>query len=414
MSETVYARDESEARGIIARNRFLGSLGSIAPIAMLLGLIAMIILIATAGFRGAWILAKAFPLYPIVLVLAFIAMAFVMAFVRFLRFLAGLIAAFAVCYFGFGVVTKYYSNSERVFPAIYSHDFVQALPDGTMPKLHEKRNRKGAVVAELKADERVKVDGISFNMKEYRITTADGRSGWIGVAAFPEDAAEMLSFVIGLDGVDEQEIAADRQAYRILERYMVLQEGSTSRYALSSKILSQARKTDASVPILYLPRKAYKKGESFADVGVKIKISEVIYADDCTMVRLNITDNPDPKSKEKPDSWYIPGPYNPSTWQASLVVTDLDSGQKWQLMYMDYRKTLQRKASGNNHTESVVYFFPPFKTHHFSLTHEASALPDNTKKAGYGGILGFMASATGSGKAYDYYIDYDFPEVRVR
>jgi hypothetical protein len=65
----------------------------------------------------------------------------------------------------------------------------------------------------------------------------------------------------------------------------------------------------------------------------------------------------------------------------------------------------------------MVLVFPPFRSRAFSLLHEVPALPENGKQA-----KGFMVTINkimdGRMKIgedwNDEYIDWDFPEVRVR
>lgn len=417
------------AEGSAAQFQFLGGLTSAVIPAMLAGLIAMLILIAAAGFRGAWILVKEFWLYPAVALATIFTFVFLLKSLRrpVLGFLLGIVAAVAVCVFGFKGATNFYANQNKYYASVYSADFIHTLPDGTTPILYEKRNKKGDEIAKLSVGEKVTVNGISFNEQEFSITTAGGLTGWVEREAFPEDAREMLAINIGLNGVNTQELAIDRQTERLMERYMDVEETGGYKnekgydvikrksYSLNKGVMNRFTKTDAEAPVMYVGRKPYKKGAELADVGVKAKLAGILYADECTVLHLTVNDIYDKKGT-KPYFWCLYGPQNATAWKTSLTVTDLDTGEKWKVLPADYQKTYSSTHIGNDHSNrisSVLFFFPPFKSNHFSIAHEESPLPDKGN-TGYGGILGWMSKLTGNDGETDYYLDYSFPEVRVR
>jgi hypothetical protein len=392
-------------------------------------LIALAILVATAGLRGGWILAKALPLYPIVILAAIVVLALAAAMLRrigFLRWVVGLAAAAAVCFFGWKGATAYYNNSGRVFASVYSADYIQSLPDGSAPKLYEKRNQKGGESA-LTVDEKVTVNGISFNEQEFNITTADGRTGWVELAAFPKDAAEMLALSIGLDGVDAWEIGIDRETERLMGRFFNIEQKGGGKdpkgydiveykeFTLKPTAMSRLTRVGAQTPILYLTPKAAKKGEQWMDNGTKLTLLGVAYEPDCTVVALEV--RPVDGDKKTPYYW-LPygGKRNSAVWKSSLTVTDLATGEIWQPLPTDYENACTIEGSGKNRKETQLFFFPPFKSRHFSLTHAGvSPLPDGKTKSGYGGIMGWLSSsAMMSGEDSKFYFDWNFPEVNVR
>ncbi len=59
-----------------------------------------------------------------------------------------------------------------------------------------------------------------------------------------------------------------------------------------------------------------------------------------------------------------------------------------------------------------MFFFPSFKSRHFSLTHEAAPLLSEGK-SGYEDLLGLAVSVT-SGDTKTEYLDYNFPEISVK
>ncbi|QQO07650.1 hypothetical protein [Breznakiella homolactica] len=419
-------RNENEKANLAMGASMAGGLGQIAIIAIVGALIAVVILVLGAGFRGALIAAKTFWLYPLVILVGIIVFAIIKTKAPILKGLLGFLAAAAVIVFGCMGATRYYQNSERYSASYYSGDYIQALPDGSVPKLYEKRHQKGATT-ELALDEKVIVNGISFDKSEFNITTANGVTGWVELEAFPEDARGTLAINLGLDGVDSEDVAIDRQTERLMARFYDVEEkggnvdpkGYVSvkykEYTLKSNVLNRFTKVNVETPFLYLFPKAYKKGEDFMDNGVKLKLAGVAYENDCTVLYMTVNYNTT-NDKNIPYYWLPYGPINTNAWKESLTVTDLDTGEKWTVLQADYKKIWSYADTGSGPTNSLttqMFFFPPFKSRHFSITHEADALPGK-KKAGYGGILGLLSSMTGMSSLGDIYFDYEFPEVRVR
>jgi len=414
--QKVTASSESEARGIAARDNFLGGLTSAVPVALIAGLVVIVLLTAIAGFRGFYILGKTFWLYPLVGIIALAAFPIVKGFVRIavVNILLGLAATVLIFFFGFKSVTAYYANSNMHFASIYSADFIQALPDGKAPSLYEKRNGKGKVLAELSVGQKVTVNGISFKKEEYNVTTADGVIGWVPRAAFPEDGADMLAININVDGFDSEDIAVDREVERLMESYMDVKEtgGGTykgyemekhKKYSISQNTLNRSVKVNAETPLMLVGHKAYKKGEQLAASDAMVTLENILYAEDCTVVYLTVTDA---KARD------LYGEFNTTAWKKSLTVKDLDTGETFPLLQADYKPAWKYEKVKDGYQSSIVFFFPPFKSRHFSLTHEAPALmPDG--KSGYGGLLGLVASMTSGGSTAEY-LDYNFPEIRVK
>ncbi len=403
----------------------MGNLGSMAIWAMLGALIALIILIIAAGLRGGWILAKALPLYPLAILAAIVAWAMVKSFLRIpLKGLLALVAAAAVGYFGWKGATSYYNNSNRVFPSTYSADYIV----GTQ-KMHEKRNQRGAEYS-LSADEKVTVNGISFNLQEFNITTADGKTGWVAREAFPDDADEMLYLSVGLDGVDAWEIGRDRQTERLMGRFYDIEQTGGGKdpisgydmvehknFTLKPDALGRFTRVGTQAPIVYLTPKAAKNGEQWVDNGTKITLYGVAYEPDCTVIALTIIPGEVVKDKNVPYIWLAEGgKRNSPAWKSSLTVTDLATGDTWRTLPADYTDAYTSEGSVEKRKYTQLFFFPPFSSHRFSLTHGGvSPLPDGKTKSGYGGILGLLSSGTSmSGENSKFYFDWNFGEVNVK
>lgn len=411
------------SEGSRTQTQFLGNLLNVVPMAIIAGFLAIFGLILAAGLRGAWVLAQAFWLYPIVLIIAIFVFIFVKKLIRtpipILNFLLSLAVAGAICFLGFKAANSYYGNSNRHFKALYSADFVQALPDGEAPAVYEKRHKKGDIVTQLSVNEKVTVNGISFDKQEFNITTVDGKTGWVERAAFPENAADMLAITIGLDGIDSEEIAIDRQTERLMEKYLevkkelIVMDVPTKYYGMSDALRHRSIKTNAKAPLMFVDRNAFKEGAALADAGVNIVLENILYADDCTLLYLTITENTvDSKSAR---AWPLAEGLNMPAWQKALVVKDLDTGETFPLMQGDYRRSANGEKIKDAFKSSIVFFFPPFKSRHFSLTHDGvSPLPDSNKETGYGGILGLMSKYTGQDRAADFYFDYNFPEIKIK
>jgi hypothetical protein len=383
------------------------------------GVLAMVILIGLAGLRAAIILLKVLWLYPVVALIALLVLLVLPKLIRIpiLNIALGLAGAVAICIFGFKGVTAYYGNSNMVFPSIYSADFIQELPDGRTPTVYEKRNKKGEVIAELSVGEKININGISFNYQEYNVTTVNGSTGWIERTAFPEDGADMLAISVGLDGLDSEETSIDRQTeglqakYLAVDREITVMDVPTKFYKMSDATLNRSTRINATAPLQTLDRKTYQKnGGELTDAGQNIVLETILYANDCTLLYLSVSETSGSRI------WPLANgtsSLNTPAWHKSFIVKDLDTGETYPVMQGNYRRSYWWEKNGNGYKTSIVFVFPPFKSRHFSLTHEASPLP-GTKKTGYGGILGWVSSMTGQDRAEDYYINYNFPEIRVR
>ena len=109
---------------------------------------------------------------------------------------------------------------------------------------------------------------------------------------------------------------------------------------------------------------------------------------------------------------------NTNAWKNGLIVTDLTTGNVYRTLQADYAKTFNR-IDGNPSLETVVYFFPPFRTRHFSLTREVPPTPlPGELREGYSGLLGLaynlMSGFDLGGSGSINFNDWNFPEVRVR
>ena len=391
---------------------FLGLVWKAMFLILILGALSCILLVFVAGVRGFIILGKTFWLYPVVGILAIVAFVVVKNLLRrvpIVGIIAGLAATVCIFIFGFKGVTSYYTKSDMYFASTYSADFVQ---DKT--SLNEKRYGKGKILAELSAGEKVTVNGISFKREEYNVTTANGITGWIDRAAFPEEAAEMLSININADGFDSEDIAIDREIERLMERYMDVKEtgGGTYKgiemekhreYSISKNTLNRSIRVNAQTPLMVVEHEAYRDGAGLAESGAKLVLENIVYADDCTILYLTVTDT---KVRD------LSGTFNTTAWKKSLTATDLETGKKYLLLQADYKTTWRWEQAGDKFKSSIVFFFPPFKSRHFSLTREEPPLPSESK-AGYGGILGWIAKITSGGSTAEY-LDYNFTEIKVK
>ena len=378
---------------------------------LLWGLIALLILMAVAGLRGTFILAKTFRLYPAALLAAIFLSVFVK--VKLNSKILGFLTFAVVCVSGWMGATAYYKNSSMIFPSVYCADFIQELPGGKIPVLYQKIKKQGAVVAKLSAGEKVTVNGVNLKRDEFNITTARGKTGWVELAAFPDRANKMLSISIGIDGIDSEEIAIDRQVEPLMKKYLDVDRNlrieniPTDFYKMSDATLSRSTRVNTAAPLLSVECIASQKGAELSDVG-NIVLENILYADDCTILYLTVTD---------PKIWVIAGDvHNTTAWQKSLTVMDLDTGEEYPLMrtQRNYHRTFSYKRVRGKYISSVVYFFPPFKSRYFSLTHNGESAIPVKKNGGYGGILGLISSLTGLCRPSDYFFDWDFPEVRVR
>ncbi|MCL2041027.1 MAG: hypothetical protein FWG84_03170 [Bacteroidales bacterium] len=423
------------AAGAAERDKILGNFLDFAGKALIiipvLGALACLFMTIFAGLRGFIILAKTFWLFDVcALIIAFVVYLgaihgfwkSVGGFKGILRkgvigpvfsFLSRVAVSFLI-----GVVVsipffwlsyKYYCRSDMHFASLYSVDYIQALPDGKAPVVYEKRFQKGKILAEPSIGEKVTVNGITVGLAQFNITTADSVTGWVDRAAFPEEAAEMLSININVDGFDSEDIAIDREAERLIERYMDVKKTGggayvvNKQYTISQNTLNRSIRVNAQTPLMAVGHEAYRDGAKPTESGAILTLENILYADDCTLVYLTVTDT---KVRD------LYGTFNTTAWKKSLTVTDLETGEKYPLLQADYKPTWKWEQTGNNFKSSIVFFFPPFKSRHFSLTREASPLPSDSK-AGYGGILGWIAKITSGGSTAEY-LDYNFMDIKVK
>ena len=309
--------------------------------------------------------------------------------------------------------------SSKQFSTVYSADYIQALPDGSAPSLYEKRRKKGKLLTELTIDEYVKVNGITLDKKEYNITTAAGLTGWVPKAAFPEDASVMLGIMIELGGYDQEEVQTDRYVERLMKKYMdetaeewkvMGNTGVNYTYEISRNTLNRSIRVNAQTPLLHMTSAEYKEGGELKDTGVKVTLANILYSDDCTLIYVTV-----PLSSGY-TTWAHGARGNSNAWRNGLIVTDLATGEVYKAMQADYYKTHHRIGS---ELETTIFFFPPFKTRHFSLTREALPMPPPKEiKEGYGGLLSWIDNmGAGKGSSKDGSVSYthwEFPEVRVR
>lgn len=396
------------------------------PILVVVTVVIGILLITAALFRSfftwAWGWATTLSAYPLIILGAFILFIIGKYLLRKVAW-GSVIAFFAAAAIGFAgwTIAGFYYINIIVRPTVFAADFIKALPDGKAPSLYEKVGNKGNVLAQLTVGEKVTVNGISRNNKSYNIT-ANGITGWVDKDAFPEDAAKTLGNYVGLDGIDISDMAVDRQVESLAKKYLEKVKGYNNIYTMSKKTLNASHRVNATTPLLYVMQKDYKKGGELKDEGVKVKLANIVYAKECTIIYITVEDSYsvyntdfDKKPRKMSGVWSLAGGINTHAWRNSLTATDLDTGEKWKVMPANYHNLTFHATpldeKGRKYLSSVVFFFPPFKSRNFSLMHEEPALP-GTDKAGYGGIAGAMASffgaVTGGIQPYPYFIDYNF------
>jgi hypothetical protein len=325
--------------------------------------------------------------------------------------------------------TLFYRNGPVHFPAIYRADFIQALPDGSAPFIYASRGQRGRVLAELEIGQKVTVNGITMNYREFNITTADGITGWVERAVFLEDAADMLTIGIDLAGDEAWAIAMDREEVNLVEHLMekylnaernVLIDGVRRPfYSMPNATLNRSIRPNLQTSIMWLDRRAFQQGEDFIDSGDKAIIEGILYAEDCTIIYITATGQSDPNNRRKPHTWRLDGALNSEQWFRSLTVTDLNTGEQWSPLPIPFNtgRTFHEEIISTNPYRvktSIVFFFPSsMRSRNFSFTFEEPPIIDK-KQAGYSGILGRAADLLNLRSAFDYFLNYNFPEVRVR
>ncbi len=397
-----------------------------------IALICVVLLILLAGFRGFFIIAKTLPLFGVAVVLAIAA-----AHTARRKLGVGILGGFLIANILMValVIGSYqiYARSNLFFASMYSADYIQELPDGGAPTLYEKRFQKGDALADLTIGESVTVNGITMDYKEYNITTEDGVTGWVEAAAFSEEAAEMLAVTIGTDGFESSEIQSDGRVVQLLRKYMIeqvdvetvfWQEVKTYDYEDNPETIARMSKPNVSAPLMLTNAQEILNGGGLEDSGAEVTITGVLYAEDCTIIRLSCIRT---YGESKFFANMAGARGNTNEWKNALTVTDLDTGEKWPVMPFDYWLTDEGGVVFSNDpdldsTEPVTFFFPPFASRHFSLTHEGVLPhpdPDEGENVttGYGGLLGLISNWTsGQGLKPDVEItfnDYNFPEVWV-
>ncbi|MDR0902095.1 MAG: hypothetical protein LBM92_04930, partial [Opitutaceae bacterium] len=233
----------------------------------------------------------------------------------------------------------------------------------------------------------------------------------------PAGAADMLGITLGLDGMEGGEIAVDRQTERLFAKYLEpvrqLRRGdeTVTYYKMSKDTLNRATKAGVTTPLLRIESKQYKDGAgTLAPAGADLALTHVLYAEDCTLIRLAVTDPAENGAR----IWSLPGGINAAAWKKSLAVRDPGTGETWPLLAGDYARAFYYEKTKDGYATEITLFFPPFKSRHFSLTHGGVTPLPPREKTGYGGIMGFIAGKAGAAGDGAYYMDYNFPEVRVK
>ena len=381
------------------------------PIVIGIAVIYLIISIIVTIIRNALALAGMFRLYPVAL-----ALALVLSIALFIllgkkgfnkRGRLCFIAFILLTVLGFFGATGIYNTANIYFPAQYMADYILADSDGSLPVFSSRRGGKGETLSALSAGQRVTVNGISFNKKDFNITTKDGVTGWVAAAAFPANARDWIFDQAETSGEVSVDIQKDRLLEQLARRY--LNEETKGYFTMSDRVLRNMIRVNAEAPIYFLSGTEHRnsrRGETseLRNTGDKVTLTHIAYAPDCTIIWVAARKPSDPAIF----SYDLHGWFNSREWRTSLFVTCLDTGERWQVIQGDYTIT---SYTGDDFS-STLFFFPPFRTRHFSLTFEASPLPPR-RQAGFGGMFGWLSRVIGRGGMVEY-IDYSFPEVRVR
>ncbi len=362
--------------------------GNLAIAIVLIGFGIGLLLALIAILRNMWLFMIEFPLFWGVLVLglaALIGMFFLTA-----RFWPSLIVACLVAFGSYKGAAAIYNS--RYFPSVYCVDYVWKLPDGSMPKFYEKRKYGGAELEALTPGQWVKVNGITFDKKWFNVTTySTGTTGWVERGAFPKKAADWLFDRMGSDGSLIRQIPIDRQAEEYTPKYL-------DDKKFNAATLQKSVRVGATTPFMRISREDLKNGtDTFSQSGMTVTLERIAYTPDCTMICLSL---------DTPDDYYKYQSLG-HTFEA-LVAKDLDTGATYDVIPGKYRSAEWEEGGKAN----VVLFFWPFASRHFSLTHTAH--PQLDKRGG--GLLGKLASVVSLGGKvqYEYFSDWNFPEVNVR
>lgn len=368
----------------------VGGIGKIAGVIVAIGAGLAIVLWLLAVFRNTFLLAWKFPLFGIAGILTIAA--FIFALIGTARFWVSLILTVIIGFFCFWSARSIYGNSKKYYPSEYVGDYIQKLPDGTTPKLYEKRKQKGTELVQLKPGEWVRVNGISFNKTEYNITTWGGITGWVEVNAFPKNAADWLFDRVSSHGNTMREIGIDRQVEFYSKKYLTDKK-------MSDATLRQAIRVNAKTPFMTLSREEYKekgKEAAFAESGMEVTLERIAYYPECTMLHMSVA-----KTGDYPDCQSLGETFE------TLTVKDIETGNTYDVMPGKYRLA-EWSEKDKNH---VVFFFWPFQSRHFSITH--TGYPQFDKR--YGGILSRLSSVAsfGSERTFDNYCDWNFAEISI-
>ncbi len=347
-----------------------------------------VLLVLIAILRNMWLFMMEFPLFWGVLVLglaALIGMFFLTA-----RFVPSLLVACLVAFGSYKGAAAIYNS--RYFPSVYCVDYVWKLPDGSMPKFHEKRKYGGAELEALTPGQWVKVNGITFDKKWFNITTySTGSTGWVERGAFPKKAADWLFDRMDSGGSMIRQIPIDRQVEEYTPKYL-------DDKKFNAATLQKAVRVGAKTPLMRLSREDLKNGtETFSESDMTVTLERIVYTTDGTMIQLSLDTSDD----------YYKYQSLGDTFEA-LVAKDLDTGKTYEVIPGKYRFAEWKDGGKTN----VVLFFWPFASRHFSLTHTAHPQLDRRG----GGLLGKLASVVSldGSMTREYFSDWNFGEVKVR
>lgn len=392
------------------------TLGNNAPGLIKIIIFAIAFFLIVQIVRNLFTLAKIYWLFTVAILLAIFATVLLNIFLRKINqsilLILSILVAGLIGFFGCKAAASIYNKGEYYFQSLYSNDFILEQPDGKAPTFSEKKHGKGNVLKELAIGEMVTVNGISLNLSEYNITTSEGVTGWVVNTAFPKNGQEMPFGQAQFSGNKIEHIVRDRRAEMLAEKYMEKKNNKFfwGMYSMVDNTLRNSIRVNAETSVLYFNGKKYrslKRSETaeLLDMGDTVKLLNIIYAPDCTMMYLSANKTSNDRTFNNYD---LSGWFNANDWKKSLVVKDLDSNESWYVYPTDYRITANEKSTETN----IVFFFPPFKTRHFSLTHNGISPLPSKSEAGFGGPLGFLSNIIGAN--ISNYYDWNFSEVRVR
>jgi hypothetical protein len=273
----------------------------------------------------------------------------------------------------------YYPNVIEDSP--FTHDHII-----TASAVHAGRNGGGRAKAQVAEGEKVIVNGVSRDRKEFNITTDAGVKGWIPAAAFPKDAADpvdnafkvaasvfksnKLLLARDLYGKNSESYGRDRDWRNVftgvMGRYLEQkfeeykkEDGSTGyAWVGGAKGLTFEAMRMALTAGQTTPARVKKTTGKNVMLDTELTLKSVTYAPEVTMIQIAETE----ETKETKETLF----WEDRALINSVVLKDLDTGETFRLWYYE-----RVEVGYDNHSIYEYYFiYPPTKARHFSLSHE--------------------------------------------